>query len=149
MSPSDPVEQVLEHYGVKGMKWGVRKNDSGGNRLRRLGKPKTASSEDKARSEALKARVTKKGSTHALSNDELQALVKRMNLEQQYSRLHTTPVNPVVKAGTKTAGFVLKNAGDVATNVAKQHAQQVFKEGTAPFANKLAEELAKKAKAKA
>lgn len=145
MSQGDPVRNVLEHHGVKGMKWGVRKDDPGGNRLRRLGKkPSSPPSEDKSRAEAVKAKVTKSGSTHALSNAELQDLVKRMNLEQQFSRMSP----PRVSVGKKAAKVIVKNAGEVTTNVAKRHATEVFTAATAPYANKLAQQLAAQAKTK-
>lgn len=69
---------ALTHYGVKGMKWGVR----------RTRKQLDAASDDANKAAATKAVIKKnKGSTHALSNNDLKALVERMNLEQNYSRL--------------------------------------------------------------
>lgn len=68
----------LEHHGVKGMRWGVRRLSGGGT----VGHP-TADAQEATRSRQ-KANV---GGTRALSTKELQTLVSRMNLEQQYSRL--------------------------------------------------------------
>lgn len=73
--PDPPLEGVLEHYGVKGMRWGVRK--------RRSDEP---GSPDAERAKQHAATVKKSG-TKALSNKELQELVTRMNLEQQFSTL--------------------------------------------------------------
>ena len=93
------VEDFLEHYGTKGMKWGVRKKrtvPSGPAPVQldaRPGQRVTAKggSGYKASSDALSAvkagQKAKSSSTDSLSNKELQALVTRMNLEQQYSRL--------------------------------------------------------------
>lgn len=71
------VEAFIAHFGVKGMKWGVRRGRS------------TSSgpvSDDAAKAHALKTQVKTSG-TKSLNNDELQHLVTRMNLEQQYGRL--------------------------------------------------------------
>jgi len=72
----------LAHYGVKGMKWGVRKTDISG------APPK--GSED-ARAVVKYQKKASKGGTKTLSNKELQEIVQRLNLEQQYSRLNTQP----------------------------------------------------------
>lgn len=78
LTPDSPLEDVLEHFGVKGMRWGVRKRrtDDG------------PGSADAERAKRHAATVAKKG-TKALSNKELQELVTRMNLEQQFSTLST------------------------------------------------------------
>jgi hypothetical protein len=73
----------LEHFGVKGMHWGVRRG---------VGTPRAAASEDKARAQELASKVKSGGGHHVLSNKELEDLTKRMNLEQQYSRLNPTDV---------------------------------------------------------
>jgi hypothetical protein len=78
------VENFLAHYGVKGMKWGVRVRSSS----------KEAPSEDSNRSTAIRARA-KTGKVKALSNKELQEAINRMNLEQQFKRLSTNE-RPVV-----------------------------------------------------
>jgi hypothetical protein len=68
------VDDFLAHYGVKGMRWGIRR------------KPKAPPSEDVQRVKATESKI-RRGKTDALSNKELQDVVTRMNLEQQYSRM--------------------------------------------------------------
>lgn len=77
LSMADEVENFLKHFGIKGMKWGVRRKRSS----------EHDSEDAKAALEA--ARKVKKHGSSSLSNKELQALVTRMNLEQQLSKLQT------------------------------------------------------------
>lgn len=64
----------LYHFGVKGMKWGVRKDR----------KRSRSDSKDYAESRDLL-----KKSPNKLSNAELRKINERLNLEQQYSNLTT------------------------------------------------------------
>lgn len=77
------VDTYLEHFGVKGMRWGVRRF-RGGVSSRRA---KPTPSEDKVKAETAKAKIGKRGNTDALSNDELQTVINRMNKEQALARL--------------------------------------------------------------
>lgn len=95
--------ESLFHYGVKGMKWGVRRTDAQleadrgpqpvsvtqkkpGTFAKTSGGQNQPLSDDAAK--ALAARQKARASTtDALSNAELRVAVERMNLEQQYSRL--------------------------------------------------------------
>lgn len=71
----DPVENVLAHYGVLGMKWGQRKQ-------RRA----EAASDDHKALTAVRQKAKKDGKS-ALSNTDLQKAIQRMQLENQYNDL--------------------------------------------------------------
>lgn len=71
------TDDFLAHYGVPGMKWGKRK-----------GSTSTADVHGDAASAKDARERAKKSGTSSLSNQELQALVTRTNLEQQYSKLN-------------------------------------------------------------
>lgn len=102
-----PAESsALAHYGVKGMRWGVRRSSSKstgpeditlktvpGKRVSAKGGGRHPASED-ARTAAIYKQKARKSTVDSLSNKELQALVNRMNLEQNYSRLTADQLSP-------------------------------------------------------
>lgn len=89
------MKDTFAHFGVKGMRWGVRRSKSpvaagvvdlpGGKIATYGGKNQPAS--DDAKKAAVSKRIVDQSGTKSLSNRELQELVTRMNLEQQYSNL--------------------------------------------------------------
>lgn len=103
------AESVLEHHGVKGMKWGVRKDGDissttertshlrrpakdvtvkqrPGKFVRTRGGQRQTASEEAVKVAATR-QVAKKSTTDALSTKQLQEAVQRMNLENQYHTL--------------------------------------------------------------
>lgn len=92
----DILENDISHYGVKGMQWGVRKDNSGptgvalktkpGKRVKATGGKFEAPSED-AKDAATKKQIARKSTPDALSNQDLKKLVERMQLESNYNRL--------------------------------------------------------------
>jgi len=93
------LDDVLSHYGIKGMRWGVRRSDKGGSGepsdviiKSRPGKAPEVSgghnqppSDDAKRAAAYRQKA-KASTIHSLSNQELKALVDRMNLEANYAK---------------------------------------------------------------
>lgn len=119
------IENFLEHFGVNGMHWGVRKAGSS-----------EPSSEDHARAYAIQAKVKAAGGTHTLSNDELKTLNQRKQLESEHARLSGTGESFVkgliVKQGKQEANkyaaeYAVKGAAAVATIIAGEAARQKFK----------------------
>lgn len=88
------VDDVLSHFGVKGMKWGVKKDRTSkvsvatkpGGRIKTKGGFDLPASKDAINAAKLGQRA-RKSSTNVLSNAELERLIKRKNLEKQYSDL--------------------------------------------------------------
>lgn len=73
----DRVEEFFEHFGVKGMHWGVRKGASSN----------TPSSDDHVEAVSLRKQAKAGGGIHVLSNEELQKVNTRLNLERSYTSL--------------------------------------------------------------
>lgn len=112
------VTQILEHHGIKGQKWGVRRKNptpSGpsdvttmsrpGKRVKVSGGQRHNASED-AIATARAKQIAKKSSSDALSTRELKALVERMNLEQQFSRLQSAEPSNAKKAQSIIKGVL-------------------------------------------
>lgn len=110
----EPVDSILSHHGIKGMKWGIRTRSSGSSGGH------ASSSDDAAKAKAYASKAKSSG-LHTLSNQELQHLVTRQGLESQYKRLQG---NSRTDAGAKVAKEILLNAG-------KQHLTKLAVEGLA------------------
>jgi hypothetical protein len=112
------VDEFLEHHGIKGMRWGVRKSRSApsgptdvivrerpGKKVKTSGGQYHPPSED-AKRVAVAKRKARKSSTDSLSTKDLQELVNRMNLEQQYSKLRANEPTPL-KRGNQAIKSIL------------------------------------------
>jgi len=109
----DVGAEFLEHYGIKGMQWGVRKSLS-----KTAGKASSGNhpvSDDHANAVAARAKIKAHG-TKSLSNQELQSVIGRTNLEAQYSNV--TKSTSKIRKGHEAVKNVLAIAGTVTAAVA-------------------------------
>jgi 2'-5' RNA ligase len=134
---------ILEHYGIKGMHWGVRRHrevsatghvDTG--LLKRRTKVLTKGGEahpahDDAVVAAIQKQKVKKSGTDALSTQELRELANRLQVESQVSilmsskgkrfvqgQLEAEGKKAIKKGARKAAPHVIKRAGKSAATVA-------------------------------
>jgi 2'-5' RNA ligase len=119
--------QFLSHYGVKGMRWGVRRNReatsataegivnaglSGKTKVKAKGGQAQEATPDAIKAAVQKQKLKKSGAA-ALSNQELRELSERMRLEVEVKRLD----QETASAGRK---FVKKAVGQNVTRVGQQ-----------------------------
>jgi len=92
-------DDSFAHYGIKGMRWGVRRDQPAG-----------------------KAKTSKEASE--MSDADLQARVQRLNLEKQYVSLVAAKAererNPLVRGEDAVKNVVSKNAANAVNAVASQ-----------------------------
>lgn len=125
------ADDVLEHYGVKGMKWGVRKDrqsvsdrvaaykkkrsaptkvtvskGGGKTRVSATGGKNQKTTADAQRTAVIKQKA-KASSTDVLSNKELEAAIKRMDLERRFNQLSPKQES----AGKQIANIILSQIG--------------------------------------
>lgn len=107
----DSTDAFLEHYGVKGMKWGVRRQQLRdklrGNRppgLREV-------SEDAAKVKSIKSKRNTKG-MDSLSNAELKTALERLDLEARMNRLSPSAVS----TGRERVGKLVDRFGQQSSN---------------------------------
>lgn len=95
------AENTLSHFGVQGMKWGVRKASE-----KKNGKSKPAPSSEYTQSRALKKRSVK-----TLTNAEIKALNQRMQLEKTLKELNPSAIT----RGSNIAKGVLATATTISS----------------------------------
>lgn len=115
------LDDVLAHYGIRGMKWGIRRKATVGpqevivrdnrRKIRTSGGSGLPAHPDAVRARKI-AQIVKKSGTKAVSNQDLQAYANRLQLEQNISRLTTQQKSP----GAKASKFILNRAGNKAVD---------------------------------
>ena len=95
------TENELYHYGIKGMKWGIRRTDAQLARARKKAPIEEHEDYKKAHS---------KKSVKSMSNQALRERLNRLNMEEQYAKLNPSNVSrgkdmasKILKAGTAVA----------------------------------------------
>lgn len=85
---NESLDDFLAHYGVKGMRWGVRRSDEQLDKARSERSIAKEDSADAAQARAVAEKIKSKGGrTNTISNQEMQLLINRMNLERNYNSL--------------------------------------------------------------
>lgn len=92
----EKIDELIEHAGVKGMRWGVRrKRDSSGSASKGKSSGETAAKvKGKSSDDAKKVKALRKKKLKELSDSEIAAVTKRLQLEKQYKDLTSAKVSP-------------------------------------------------------
>ena len=114
----------LYHHGVKGMKWGVRKEHQSSDSRKKRSKMEDWSDDAKEANRISNKKVSQ------MSNAELQQLNNRKTLEQQYSRLNPSAISRGMKfvatAATITGtAITLINNSDKIIKIGKDVVQKI------------------------
>lgn len=98
--------QTLVHYGILGMKWGVRRSEAQLARAR--GSKKSESKKETAKTETKKSK-----SISEMSDDEIRRSINRLQLEKQYREMIKQPISEAQAKsdrGKKIAADILENS---------------------------------------
>lgn len=111
-------ENELYHYGILGMKWGVRRTPD--QLARAKGKTKSSSSDNDTDNNKAKtsSNTSTKKSISEMTDDELRKTINRMQLEQQYRNLNPEKVSAGKKfVNTLTKQVLVPSAVEASKNV--------------------------------
>jgi hypothetical protein len=113
------AEDVLEHFGIKGMKWGVHHAIGPDGRV--TSKTERTISDDAKEVQALRGKHISE-----LSNAELRKLTQRVDLETKYAKIHPS----TIKKG-QVAVASLIGLGTTLTTIYSLHNSKAFQAGYA------------------
>lgn len=121
------MDHVLRHYGILGMKWGVRRTEAQLAKAR--GKIKSEEDETSNKKETSNAdtKNSSKKKISEMSDEELRDKISRLNLEKQYKQLYAE-MNPAQKSAGKD--FMKKIISRSGENIATQAMTYVMGVGT-------------------
>lgn len=107
----------IYHFGVKGMKWGIRKKNYDSPSIFKKKSKQQDDDDDDSNAHEDYAKAHTKKSIKDMSDAELRAINNRLNMEQQYARLTESKskgriesgmehLNKIVSAGTTIATLI-------------------------------------------
>lgn len=127
-------ETELQHHGIKGQRWGIRRFQNKDGSLTPLGRKRNREVDDdyETHEDYKKAHGSK--SVKSMSDKELRERINRIQMEQQYRNL--TKKKSVIDSGKKVVGEIIANA---AKETVKNYVRQYM-------TNKIDMEISKAAK---
>jgi len=122
-------DNELKHYGILGMRWGVRRgsNSSGGS-----GRSSSKKRSIKTSDDFNKIVKLKKKRVEEMSNEEISAVIKRMDLQRRYKDLNPSRADKGRKAVKDTISGIGKVAGVAGSIAALAAVGNAFYKKVAP-----------------
>lgn len=124
------MENELYHFGIKGMRWGVRRYQNPDGSLTNAGKKRLkkgqTSNEETDSSNKTSTKYSSTKTVKDMSDDELRQAINRIQLEQQYKNLSPKNVSKGKKFVDTVTNDVLKPA---AIDMGKQVAKSLMTKG--------------------
>lgn len=136
------VVEFLKHYGIPGMRWGVRRYRGSNGRIvegkyvapdtaarlrKEGGSTPTVTSPNaapKTSTEHQQARDLRQTPISQMSNQQLQAYVQRMNLERSYKEIASKDIS----TGKKFMNALLREAGNIGKDLVRDIAKNKIRE---------------------
>lgn len=112
-----PTNDYLAHYGVLGMKWGVRKDRSSSGKKRNKSKVRTRIEKE------IKTRKARDKRVKSMSDVELRREINRLNMEKQYKELTQTDLE---KGVSYVMSMINSAYRDTTTNAIKRRFNKVY-----------------------